>query len=182
LPDNRRETRVNRRIRGSTGSRHPAPFDAVLATPFGKLGIRTEAEMLAEIAFLPDSTGPYTPVRPLARRACAQVERYLLDPDFHFSLPLKILGTGFQCRVWDAIAAIPRGGTRSYGEIARDLGSAPRAVGQACGQNRFPLVIPCHRVVAAGGIGGFAHEDGGYLLRIKRWLLAHEGAGISARR
>lgn len=157
-------------------ARRAAPFDAVLATPFGKLGVRTGADALAEISFLPDSVRSRAPVGPLARQVCAQVERYLRDPDFRFRLPLQAVGTPFQRRVWGAIAAIPRGRTRSYGDIARDLGSAPRAVGQACGENPYPLVIPCHRVVSASGIGGFAHADDGYRLRIKRWLLAHEGA------
>ena len=67
----------------------------------------------------------------------------------------------------------------TYGELARQLGAGDdhetsRAVGQACGDNRLPVVIPCHRVVAADGIGGFAHSTGGYLLEAKRWLLAHE--------
>jgi methylated-DNA-[protein]-cysteine S-methyltransferase len=138
-----------------TAAQRCAPFDAVLATPFGKLGIRTGADALAEISFLPDSVRPRH--RSGARAGEPQVEGYLRDPDFRFRLPLQAVGTPFQRRVWDAIAAIPRGRTRSYGDIARELGSAPRAVGQACGENPYPLVIPCHRVVSARGIGGFAH-------------------------
>lgn len=163
-------------------ARRAAPFDAVLATSFGKLGISTGDGALAVISFLPDAAPPRAPATPLAQRACEQVEGYLRDPDFHFSVPLQRVGTPFQRRVWDAIAAIPRGRTRTYGDIARELGSAPRAVGQACGDNRFPLVIPCHRVVSASGVGGFAHGDDGYLLRIKRWLLAHEGAAVDTHR
>jgi methylated-DNA-[protein]-cysteine S-methyltransferase len=169
---------MNARRHDSGAAHRPAPYSAVLATPFGRLGMRIEDDALAEIVFLPDGTRPRAPSGLLAERACAQVERYLGDPAFRFHLPLKAVGTPFQRRVWEAIAAIPRGRTRSYGEIARDLRSAPRAVGQACGENRYPLVIPCHRVVSASGIGGFAHEDGGYLLRVKRWLLAHEGAQV----
>lgn len=161
--------------RDGTATRRCARFDTVLATPFGKLGVRIAADALAEISFLPDSVLPRAPATALAARASAQVERYLRDPDFRFRLPLHSAGTPFQRRVWEAIAAIPRGRTRSYGDIARDLDSAPRAVGQACGGNPYPLVIPCHRVVSASGIGGFAHAENGYLLRIKRWLLAHEG-------
>jgi len=161
---------------------HSPAYDAVLATPFGRLGIRTEGDALAEVSFLPDNARPRAPDNALAGRACAQVARYLRDPAFRFRLPLKQVGTAFQRRVWDAIAAIPQGQTRSYGDIARDLQSAARAVGQACGENRYPLVIPCHRVVSATGIGGFAHRDAGYLLRIKRWLLAHEGARNGAAR
>jgi methylated-DNA-[protein]-cysteine S-methyltransferase len=155
-----------------------AHFSAVIETPFGMLGIGVDGDELSQVSFLPDRTRPRTPDHALAQRACEQVERYLRDPASGFDLPLKQVGTPFQRRVWDAIAAVPRGRTRRYGDIARDLKSAARAVGQACGENRFPLVIPCHRVVSASGIGGFAHEDGGYLLRIKRWLLAHEGVSF----
>ncbi len=158
--------------------RSGVPCEAVIATPFGRLGVRIEGDAVSEITFLPGDARLRAPSGALARRACAQVRRYLRDPGFRFDLPLKPSGTEFQRRVWKAIAAIPPGGTRSYGEIARELGSSSRAVGQACGENRFPLVIPCHRVVSAGGIGGFAHSQGGYLLRVKRWLLAHEAGDL----
>jgi len=149
-------------------------FQAKLDTPFALVGVRTEGAALAEIVYLPRSAGTLAPANALAERACAQIEKYVADPGYHFKLPLKQVGTPFQRRVWDMIAAIPCGQTRSYGDIARLLRSAPRAVGQACGTNYFPLVIPCHRVVAANGLGGFAHASGGYLLEIKRSLLAHE--------
>ena len=152
-------------------------YHARLETPFALVGVRTEGELLAEIAYLPQSAGALAPTNALAERACAQIERYAADPDYRFDLPLKPLGTAFQRRVWEQIAAIPRGHTKSYGDLARRLRSAARAVGQACGNNCFPLVIPCHRVVAAGGLGGFAHHRGGYLLEVKRALLAHEMHG-----
>jgi len=73
------------------------------------------------------------------------------------------------------INAIPRGDVLTYAEVARRIGSAPRAVGQACGANPFPLIVPCHRIVATGGgLGGFSRQGGGFLLDVKRWLLAHE--------
>jgi len=152
-----------------------AAFQAKLPAPFALLGIRAEGEVLTEIVFLPQSGGALAPQGRLAARACAQIGRYLDDPQFRFDLPLATPGTPFQRRVWAKIAAIGAGRTRRYGEIARELASSPRAVGQACGENRFPLVIPCHRVVATGGIGGFAHHEGGFHLSVKRWLLAHEG-------
>lgn len=151
-------------------------FDAVHATPYGRMGIRTANEALAELVFLPTSHRTVAAHSRLAKEACRQIDAFVADPDFRFDLPLTHLGTPFQRRVWDAIAAIARGRTRTYGDIARDIASAPRAVGQACGANFFPLVIPCHRVVAAAGLGGFAHHDGGYHLKAKRWLLAHEAA------
>lgn len=149
-------------------------FHAKLDTPFALVGVRTEGAALAEIVYLPRSAGTLAPANALAERACAQIEKYVADPGYRFKLPLKPVGTAFQRRVWDMIAAIPCGQTRSYGDIARSLRSAPRAVGQACGTNYFPLAIPCHRVVAANGLGGFAHTSSGYLIEVKRWLLAHE--------
>ena len=151
-------------------------FQAKLDTPFGLVGVRTEGDALAEIVYLPRSAGALAPANALAERACAQIEKYVADPGYRFKLPLKQVGTAFQRRVWEQISAIPCGETRRYGDIARVLKSAPRAVGQACGTNYFPLVIPCHRVVAAKGLGGFAHTSSGYLLEVKRWLLLHEQA------
>lgn len=149
-------------------------FQARMAAPFGIVGIRTEGDALAEIAYLPRFFGEAPPLDRLAARACRQIERYLEDPHYRFDLPLKRVGTPFQCRVWEAISAIPAGRTRGYGDIAKELRSAPRAVGRACGANYFPLVIPCHRVVARGGLGGFANGEEDYFLSIKRWLLEHE--------
>jgi methylated-DNA-[protein]-cysteine S-methyltransferase len=151
-------------------------FEARLRTPFAVLGIRTEGDALAEIRFLPKASKGLAPQNDLAARACAQIGRYLADPEFRFDLPLARRGTEFQRRVWAKIAAISPGRTRRYGDLAQELRSAPRAVGQACGENPFPLVVPCHRVVAAAAIGGFAHSDGGFQLSVKRWLLSHEGA------
>jgi methylated-DNA-[protein]-cysteine S-methyltransferase len=126
------------------------------------------------IRYLPPAAGVLAPQNALAERAARQLERYRDDPDAVFDLPLIIEGSPFQRRVWEAMRAIPRGRTRTYGELARELGGEARDVGQACGDNRLPIVIPCHRVVAADGIGGFGHATGGYLLEAKRWLLMHE--------
>src|SRR5262245_26618177 len=149
-------------------------FQAKLQTPFALLGVRTHGDQVAEIAFLSKDGDALAPQNHLAERACAQIERYVTDPEFRFELPLARGGTPFQQRVWAKISAIESGCTRSYGELARELSSAPRAVGQACGANPLPLVVPCHRVLAANGIGGFAHRESGFLLSVKRWLLAHE--------
>jgi methylated-DNA-[protein]-cysteine S-methyltransferase len=105
------------------------------------------------------------------------VQRYIEDADFVFDLPLARVGSEYQRKVWDAICGIPRGQVRTYGELAKHVGSVARAVGQACGANYFPLVIPCHRVTGTQGLGGFAGDDNqtGFTLGVKRWLLAHEG-------
>jgi methylated-DNA-[protein]-cysteine S-methyltransferase len=154
-------------------------FSAIVAAPFGAVGIRSDAGVVRELVYLPASFAPKAPVDRVAELAATQLARYLADPDFLFDLPLATSGTAFQRKVWKAIAAIPRGQVLTYGQVARQVQSAPRAVGQACGANWFPLVIPCHRVTAAGGLGGFSnHADAdGFHVGVKRWLLAHEGVG-----
>jgi methylated-DNA-[protein]-cysteine S-methyltransferase len=156
-------------------------FSAIVAAPFGALGIRTDAGQLRELVYLPPHFSEKDALDAVADEAALQVGRYLADPDFQFSLPLAQAGSAFQQRVWAAIAGIPRGEVRTYGQVARHIGSAARAVGQACGANWFPLVIPCHRVTAAGGLGGFSNHDdeNGFHLGVKRWLLTHEGAALA---
>lgn len=155
-----------------------ARFDAIVRAPFGAVGVRTAAAAVTEIAYLPPGVEAVTARGALARRAIEQIERYLADPGVRFDLPLAPTGTDFRRRVWAEIAAIPLGRTRTYGDLAGRLASVARAVGQACGDNPYPLVVPCHRVVGAAGVGGFAHADGGYLVATKRWLLAHEGNAV----
>jgi methylated-DNA-[protein]-cysteine S-methyltransferase len=138
------------------------------------VAVKTRDQRVTQISYLPASVDSQAPRNPLAERAARQLERYREDPDARFDLPLHVEGTPFQRRLWHALCEIPRGKTLTYGELARRLGGEARAVGQACGDNRLPIVIPCHRVVAANGIGGFAHATGGYLVEAKRWLLAHE--------
>ena len=152
-------------------------FSAIVPAPFGAIGVRTADALLQELVYLPPSHKPQDPADALAERAAGQIQRYFAEPDFRFDLPLATVGTRFQQRVWSAIASIPRGHVRTYGDLARLLASAPRAVGQACGANWFSLVVPCHRVTAAGGLGGFASsaDADGFHLGVKRWLLAHEG-------
>lgn len=156
-------------------------FSAIVAAPFGAMGIRTEDGRVRELVYLPPHFHEKDAQDALAEEACAQVLRYFDDADFAFTLPLAERGSDFQRRVWAAIRAIPRGAVRTYGFLAKEIGSAPRAVGQACGANWFPLIIPCHRVTAAGGLGGFSNHDdeNGFHLSVKRWLLKHEGVSQS---
>ncbi len=149
-------------------------YDVVLAFPKMKVAVATREARVTGIRYLPPAAETLAPQNALAERAARQLERYRDDPDARFDLPLAIEGTPFQKSVWQAMCAIPRGRTRTSGELARALGGEARAVGQACGDNRLPIVIPCHRVVAADGIGGFAHATDGYLIEAKRWLLLHE--------
>lgn len=151
-----------------------AAYNTIVTAPGFALGVRCTAEEILAIEYLP--VQPEQPAdSPLAGEAARQLRAYLNDPAAVFGLPLRPSGTTFQRRVWAEIETIPLGQVRSYGEVAKRLHNAPRAVGQACGANPFPLVVPCHRVVANnGGLGGFAGQTGGFLIDVKRWLLQHE--------
>lgn len=157
-----------------------ADFDAVVALPCAAVGVRVRDAAIAEIAFLPVDAPARRPAGGVAALACEQIRAYVDDPAHCIDVPLRIEGTEFQRRVWEAIARIPSGATRTYAELARDVGGTARAVGQACGDNRLPLAIPCHRVVASRGLGGFAHRADGAMLEVKRWLVAHEGRPVFA--
>jgi methylated-DNA-[protein]-cysteine S-methyltransferase len=108
-----------------------------------------------------------------------ELSAYLTYGRHRLRVPVRLAGTAFQHRVWDLLATIPAGMTATYGAVAAELGSGARAVGLACRANPCPLIIPCHRVVATRGIGGFAGDRGGRLLGIKRWLLSHEGVATA---
>jgi methylated-DNA-[protein]-cysteine S-methyltransferase len=153
-------------------------YQARYSTPFAVLGIRTASGCLTGIEYLPRGAATLDPLETVAETVCRQIERYLEDPEFSFDLPFQFDGTRFQCKVWREIRRIRSGQTLSYLAIARKLRTAPRPIGGACGANRLPLVIPCHRVVATAGLGGFMNARNGSPLDIKRWLLAHEGVRI----
>jgi methylated-DNA-[protein]-cysteine S-methyltransferase len=138
--------------------------------------VRCDDDEITAIDFL-ELRAAVTPKSLLAKEAVRQLNAYLKDAAFEFSLPLAPAGTHFQRRVWQQIAAIPRGETWSYGDVAAAIRSGPRAVGGACGSNPYPVVVPCHRVIAASGaLGGFGRVGGDFLLGVKRWLLSHERA------
>ncbi len=155
-------------------------WQAIIDFPKMKVAVATREGVVAGIRYLPLTVESKAPENELAERAVRQLERYREDPNTKFDLPLLIEGTDFQKKLWRALCEIPRGRTLTYGEMARKLGGtdfeSARAVGQACGDNRLPIVIPCHRVVAADGIGGFSHTTDGYLIEAKRWLLMHESS------
>ena len=157
-------------------------YQAVVAAPGFALGVQCSDEEITAIDFI-EPRPEQAPATPLAAEAVRQLRAYLANPGFAFGLPLRPAGTTFQRRVWEQISAIPTGQTHTYGQLAKCLKNAPRAVGQACGANPYPVVVPCHRVVATGGgLGGFARERGGFLLDVKRWLLKHEGGKFASTR
>jgi len=155
--------------------------DALIKTPFGAIAISAEGGQLAiELLAVPACSHVQlakASTDTLVVQACEQVLQYLQQPAASIDFPLTQQGTAFQQRVWQAIAAIPPGQVRTYGMLAREIGSGPRAVANACGANKLPLLVPCHRVVAQHGLGGFMQGKHGGLL-IKQWLLKHEGVRL----
>ena len=157
-------------------SREADPVSArLIDTPAGPLLIVESGGKIAEIRFAAGTESDRDDT-PLLRRVTEQITEYFAGARRHFDLPLAPAATAFQARVRAAMQDIPYGQTRSYGELAHSAGGAPRAIGQACGANPLPLVVPCHRVVAANGLGGYS---GGKGLATKRALLALEGGAIA---
>ncbi|MGA7594175.1 MAG: methylated-DNA--[protein]-cysteine S-methyltransferase [Gallionella sp.] len=149
-------------------------YQAKLAAPFGVLGIRCDDAALLGIDWLPATEQPQRATSAFAETVCDQLLNYFDNPGFRFAVPLNPAGTRHQQKVWQAMLRIPCGETRSYGQLAEELKSGAQAVGQACGANPIPVIIPCHRVVGKSGLGGFMRHASGDPLDIKRWLLAHE--------
>ena len=151
-------------------------YAARIKAPFATLGVIADHAFVKAIHFLPASVSAKSPTfNTIAHLAAVQLMSYLNNPKFKFDLPIRLSGTKHQLDVWHGMQKIAAGKTSTYGELAESIASSPRAVGTACGRNPLPIVVPCHRIVAANGLGGFM---GGKLddpLAIKRWLLIHEG-------
>lgn len=161
-------------------SQKPATDWICIESPLGPLTVTATSEAVVAVDWRgrPGTVSPDT--TPLLTEAAHQLQAYFTDGRFRFDLPLDPGGSNFQRAVWDFMLAIPAGGTRSYGECARAIGGEARndarAVGAACGANPIPVIIPCHRILAAGGeAGGYSGKGG---LTTKRWLLRHEGAFV----
>lgn len=154
---------------------------AIMTSPIGRLGLRLDdMDRLVALDFLGDRGRSRPPATLAERRIVAALLGYFANPTLPLEIPLVPVGTPFQQRVWAALRQIPPGSTWTYGDLARHLNSAPRAVGQACRRNPIPIVIPCHRVVARDGAGGYSGATSGPEMAIKHWLLAHEGVSQGA--
>ena len=150
-------------------------YQAVLDLPFGPVGISLHQGRLAAVDYLDDPIPPFRRQVEGLEPVLKAIEHYLQDARIDFDVDIELAGTPFQQRVWRELQAIPAGKTLTYGQLAERIGSGARAVGNACRANPCPLVVPCHRVVGANGLGGFAGERSGRKLAVKRWLLQHEG-------
>ncbi len=145
-------------------------FSAGIDSPVGRLVVSAGEEAILAIDW---GSAEEPRCTPLLAEALRQLQAYFTGRLERFDLPLDPKGSAFDTRVWGAMREIPYGKTKSYAEIARHLGTSPRAVGGACGRNPIPILIPCHRVVASSGLGGYSGGEG---LPTKKRLLALEGA------
>jgi methylated-DNA-[protein]-cysteine S-methyltransferase len=147
-----------------------------IRSPIGPLTVTENDGAIVALDFA-DRNG--REVTPVLARARTQLDEYFSRKRTSFDLPLHMGGTAFQRAVWNRMLAIPYGETESYGHVAKSLGSAPRAVGGACGKNAIPILIPCHRIVgAAAALGGYS---GGAGRPIKVALLELERAGAKGK-
>ncbi|HEV2187909.1 MAG TPA: methylated-DNA--[protein]-cysteine S-methyltransferase [Stellaceae bacterium] len=141
-----------------------------ISSPVGKLAIHEKDAAIIAIRWADECESNGSP---LLAEAARQLEAYFAGRLTQFDLPLRPAGSNFERRVWSAMQEIPYGETACYGDLATKIDSGPRAVGGACGKNPIPIVIPCHRVLARSGLGGYSGEGG---LKTKQALLTLEGA------
>lgn len=139
-------------------------------TPLGRFGLIEEAGAITRLLW---HSVAHDPVTEVSMQAAEQMHAYFEGSKAGFDLPLRPTGSPFQQSVNAAMLAIPFGETQTYGEIAEQVGASAQAVGNACGANSIPVIIPCHRVLGAQGLGGFSGE-GAVETKVK--LLIHEGA------
>lgn len=143
---------------------------AGLDTPLGPVWVEARGGAITALGW---GGADLTPTDPVLAEALGQLAAYFIGTRDRFDLPLAHGRSGLQAQVLDALRAIPFGETRTYGDLSRALGAPAQAIGQACGANPLPILIPCHRVLSATGLGGFSAPGG---VEAKVWLLRHEGA------
>ena len=154
-------------------------YQTCISAPFGYICVCSSTDYVSRIELLASKVPSNSRLNKFAKEAREQVKAYLKNSAFKFDLPIDINGSVYRKQVWSEIAKIPSGETRTYGDIAILMGSSARAVGGACGDNVLPILIPCHRVVAQAELGGFMHSSVGFSLKVKWWLLNHEGGLVS---
>lgn len=156
--------------------------EIIYSFPTFALKVDLDATNIYHAEFMPpaiDAVSQSISRSPLATEVIRQLDEYCDNPKFKFDLPFSYNGTLHQLKVWQIMQQIEAGSTLTYGEVAKQLFSAPRAVGGACGANPLPVFIPCHRIIAANSkLGGFNSGNIFFNLGIKKWLLNHEGIQI----
>lgn len=158
-------------------------YTTIIDSPVGYLELRIDGEILIGLKFLgrnkPSTGEPSDYNQTSTKTVNSALTTYFTDPHTVDQPEMVLQGTNFQKKIWKLLSQIKSGDTRTYGDIARELKTSPRAVGNACRRNPVPIFIPCHRVVSATGRGGFMGHTTGEPLAIKEWLLAHEQTAAS---
>ena len=154
-------------------------YQAVFSAPFATLGLKIDQQSICELDFIFEDLSKPIFQNEYAEKIAEQINSYFENPSYQFDVNVSPQGTLFQKSVWREMQEIPSGSCLTYSEVAEELQSGARAVGNACRKNPIPLIIPCHRIVAKNGLGGFAGETTGQLTEIKRWLLDHESCSIN---
>lgn len=149
-------------------------YDAVISIPTGKLGIKICNNKFTHLVFLSPKAKLVNNNSPLIVDLKKQLQQYFSDPCFKFHLPIELCGTELQVKIWRGLQKISAGKTKTYKDLAQKFHTSPRVIGNACRRNPLPLIIPCHRVVATSGIGGFCGNIKGPWLKLKQTLLQHE--------
>lgn len=156
----------------SLKSNNTQDFDKTYQTPVGKLGIRYQKNTITELRWLLNRSSPKELNHGKNDLITKSLDHYFDTTEFPDKLDLSPAGTPFQLMVWERLRQIPVGETITYGELARELNTSSRAIGQACRTNPLVLFIPCHRVVSKTGLGGYLGDQKN--ISIKSWLLEHE--------
>ena len=151
-------------------------YDAVINSPISGIGIRVKNQSVIAIDLLHEDVPLEHFHSEYAELVVQEIQRYFLNPKHVFVGEVCPVGTEYQRSVWRLLRKIPSGKKLTYGQLADQLASGPRAIGNACRNNPIPIIIPCHRVVAKSGLGGFAGKTTGFTVDVKRWLLAHESS------
>lgn len=153
---------------------NPKLCHIVFNTPLATLGVCTENQSIIAVHFF-SSAYPERINDADAETIANEFKQYFANPTYRFRVSAQLRGSEFRQRVWQQLRAIPLGQSKTYGEIAGLLNTSARAVGGACRHNPVPIIVPCHRVLAQNGLGGFAGNTSGFYSEIKQWLLKHEG-------
>lgn len=147
-----------------------------IKTPISYITISTTKTQICSIVFTNQQPSKNQIKNKFTQSVKKELKQYFLDPKHKFNIKLKLQGTKFQKKVWQILAHIPSGKTKTYGEIAKILKTSSQAVGQACKANKIIILIPCHRVVSKKKIGGYCGKTILDLVLYKEWLLKHEKA------